>query len=78
MATENIVLLACAAVLCTLHVAGGPLSGLFRKPPPRRRTVVRGPDDRLRARAEPESMPPTVGTSAPMTNVENEVISRAS
>jgi hypothetical protein len=31
MATENIVMLACAGVLCTLHVLGGPLSGLFRK-----------------------------------------------
>jgi len=30
MATENIVMLACAGVLCTLHVLGGPLSGLFR------------------------------------------------
>jgi hypothetical protein len=30
MATENIVMLACAGVLCTLHVLGGPLGGLFR------------------------------------------------
>jgi hypothetical protein len=67
MATENIVLLACAAVLCTLHVAGGPLSGLFRKPSPKRRPVVRVADDRPRG-AEP----------ATMTNGENEVISRAS
>jgi hypothetical protein len=67
MATENIVLLACAAVLCTLHVAGGPLSGLFRKPPPKRRPVVRVADDRPRAAEQ-----------ATMTNGENEVISRAS
>lgn len=33
MATENIVMLACAGVLCTLHVLGGPLSGLFRAQP---------------------------------------------
>jgi hypothetical protein len=33
MATENIVMLACAGVLCTLHVLGGPLSGFFRSPP---------------------------------------------
>jgi hypothetical protein len=33
MATENIVMLACAGVLCTLHVLGGPLSGLLRAPP---------------------------------------------
>jgi hypothetical protein len=78
MATENIVLLACAAVLCTLHIAGGPLSGLFRKPPPRRRTVPRVTDDRSRARAEPESMPPAMTPGTPMTNVENEVVSRAS
>ena len=37
MATENIVMLACAGVLCTLHVLGGPLSGLFRSPAPKRR-----------------------------------------
>jgi hypothetical protein len=67
MATENIVLLACAAVLCTLHVAGGPLSGLFRKPPPKRRPVVRVAEDRPRATE-----------SATMTNGENEIISRAS
>ncbi len=33
MATENIVMLACAGVLCTLHVLGGPLGGFFRTPP---------------------------------------------
>jgi hypothetical protein len=32
MATENIVLLGSAVVLCTLHLLGGPLSGLVRKP----------------------------------------------
>ena len=37
MATENIVMLACAGVLCTLHVLGGPLSGLFRSPSSKRR-----------------------------------------
>ena len=37
MATENIVMLACAGVLCTLHVLGGPLSGLFRAPASKRR-----------------------------------------
>jgi len=37
MATENIVMLACAGVLCTLHVLGGPLSGLFRPPASKRR-----------------------------------------
>jgi hypothetical protein len=75
MATENIVLLTCAAVLCTLHVAGGPLSGLFRKSSPRKRPVVReymapealGFTDE-RPRAEP----------APMTASDNEAISRAS
>ena len=76
MATENIVLLACAAVLCTLHVAGGPMSGLFRKSSPRKRPTVReymAPEAPLgfvdeRARAEP----------APMTASDNEAISRAS
>ncbi len=38
MATENIVMLACAGVLCTLHLLGGPLSGLFRSLPSKRRT----------------------------------------
>jgi hypothetical protein len=37
MATENIVLLACATVICGLHVVGGPLSGLFRPMPVSRR-----------------------------------------
>ena len=31
MATENIILLGSAAVLCGLHVLGGPLSGLFAR-----------------------------------------------
>jgi len=53
MATENIVLLACAAVLCTLHVAGGPVSGLFRKPAPLRRAPSATDD---RPRAEPAAM----------------------
>jgi hypothetical protein len=30
-------MLACAGVLCTLHVLGGPLSGLFRSGSPKRR-----------------------------------------
>lgn len=74
MATENIVLLACAAVLCTLHVAGGPLSGLFRKSSPRKRPVVReymAPEAPLGftdERAEP----------APITASDSEAISRAS
>jgi hypothetical protein len=38
MATENIVMLACAGVLCSLHLLGGPLSGLFRSPASKRRT----------------------------------------
>jgi hypothetical protein len=38
MATENIVMLACAGVLCTLHVLGGPLSGIFRSPPSKGRS----------------------------------------
>jgi hypothetical protein len=41
MATENIVMLACAGVLCTLHVLGGPLSGLFRAPSSKRRDTER-------------------------------------
>jgi hypothetical protein len=41
MATENIVMLACAGVLCTLHVLGGPLSGLFRSPPSKKRGMGR-------------------------------------
>ena len=36
MATENIVMLACAGVLCTLHIFGGSLSGLFRSPASKR------------------------------------------
>ena len=66
MATENIVLLACAAVLCTLHVVGGPLSGVFRKPPPRKRAAGRAPADR------------TAAESGSIGNAESEVISRAS
>ena len=45
MATENIVMLACAGVLCTLHVLGGPLSGLFKSPARRRRGRQDGPVD---------------------------------
>jgi hypothetical protein len=38
MATENIVLLGSAVVLCGLHVLGGPLSGLLgRNPRPKQR-----------------------------------------
>jgi hypothetical protein len=37
MATENIVMLACAAALVTLHVLGGSLAVL--RPRPRRRTT---------------------------------------
>jgi hypothetical protein len=45
MATENIVMLACAGVLCTLHVLGGPLSGLFRSPASKRRGRRDAPAD---------------------------------
>jgi hypothetical protein len=45
MATENIVMLACAGVLCTLHVFGGSLSGLFRSPANKRRSRPDGPVD---------------------------------
>ncbi len=48
MATENIVLLGSAAILCSLHLFGGPLSGLVRKP--------RGGAKGERA---PESVPPS-------------------
>jgi hypothetical protein len=43
MATENIVMLACAGVLCTLHLLGGPLSGLFRPPGSKRRSRQNSP-----------------------------------
>jgi hypothetical protein len=64
MATENIVLLACATVLCTLHVVGGPLSGLFRSTPRRRYSRP----------------PPSIGhaEATVVPRAENEVISRAS
>ena len=39
MATENIVLLACAAALVTLHLVGGPLSGIWA---PEKRRPERG------------------------------------
>ncbi len=59
MATENIVMLACAGVLCTLHIFGGPLSGLFRSPPSKRRSRQNGPveggnDDGNRSMASAE------------------------
>lgn len=40
MATENIVLLGSAVVLCTLHLLGGPLSGLVRRPRIERKSRV--------------------------------------
>jgi hypothetical protein len=56
MATENIVMLACAGVLCTLHVFGGPLSGLFRSPASKRRVRRDAPpeDDETRSMASAE------------------------
>jgi hypothetical protein len=56
MATENIVMLACAGVLCTLHVLGGPLSGLFRSPASKRRGGEEAPadDDETRSMANAE------------------------
>jgi hypothetical protein len=56
MATENIVMLACAGVLCTLHVLGGPLSGFFRSPAPKRRGRRDTPaeDDENRSMASAE------------------------
>jgi hypothetical protein len=43
MATENIVLLAFAALLGTLHLVGGPLSGIVRPSAPRKRRGSPGP-----------------------------------
>jgi hypothetical protein len=43
MATENIVLLACAAALVTLHLVGGPLSGIWapeKRRPGRSKRVI--------------------------------------
>lgn len=48
MATENIVLLACAAALVTLHLVGGPLSGIWapekRRPTRGKRVIPQAPN----------------------------------
>jgi hypothetical protein len=48
MATENIVLLACAAALVTLHLVGGPLSGIWapekRRPTRSKREIPQAQD----------------------------------
>jgi hypothetical protein len=53
MATENIVLLACAAALVTLHLVGGPLSGAWA---PSKKRHARG--ERTPATEDDASMDP--------------------
>jgi hypothetical protein len=63
MATENIVLLGSAVILCTLHLIGGPLSGLVRRP----RTTKRATQGTLPSRSSTPSLsaevPPPLSAS---------------
>jgi hypothetical protein len=53
MATENIVLLACAAGLVTLHLLGGSLSGLVPRSRHRRRIKLSQSADRSEREGAP-------------------------
>jgi hypothetical protein len=66
MATENIVLLACAAALVTLHLVGGPLSGIWA---PAKRRPERG------KRVSPQA--PSSPAASDETKVESNVRSVA-
>jgi hypothetical protein len=69
MATENIVLLAFAALLGTLHLVGGSLSGLVRPSAPRNQRGSSG-----RAAESPPPRPPprqTLEITAPHRSEED-------
>jgi hypothetical protein len=65
MATENIVLLAFAALLGTLHLVGGPLSGIVRPSAPRRRRGSPGPPAPVEERPLPPPPRQTLEFSTP-------------
>ena len=65
MATENIVLLAFAALLGTLHLVGGPLSGIVRPSAPRRRGGSPGPGASVKEQASPSPPRQTLEFTTP-------------